>query len=185
MTPHADAITAAAEHFEGWAYGGYAPDRRRVDCCSFAALVVGLALDLDELQLSSDEDSAWAAANVWSTAKPWSGPEVVFELLGAQGAVLVDAGGVAHLPDGSTDVGPQLPTPGRWHWVQGWRSLTDGVVAAGDRGHTFLWFALSPYVGWVLESQEGVGVVAYRAGWEDRTKPYRAGVAWAVLPEVS
>ena len=168
MTPHTDAITEAAAAYHG------VPYERQV-CTVHVARVLR---DVGVLQLT---EAAWAALNIHDHRFPWSPPFEARRQL--PGAVLVD-----HLGRVAGEVGPQLPTTGRWHLCQGWQTLSglDGTVdVTTDRGHCFLWYATSPTEGFTVESQPGSGPTTWGPGlWATRTRIYRAGVAWCVLPEL-
>lgn len=195
-----DAVLHAAAAFRGWAYGGLDYGRQRVDCSAFAALVVREAFGVPAEV--STADSWWAAMMILDARRPWSPCE----------AAAVDPGGWLR----PARTGPERPEVGRWMLVQSWRTLTgsrvDGEttrsVAVGDRGHTLLWLSTvgDPWMGWALESQEGVGPCMSTGdgviplgqsidehgnpyghrplAWADRMKRYAAGTAWCVLPEV-
>jgi len=169
-----DPVLAAHHAYEEWDYGAYrGRGARQTDCVSHLALV------LRDAGLLSFEvgDDAWLRLMVDPMA-PWSMVHEVHRQL--PGTVLVD-----HLGRVAGEVGPQVPTAGRWHAVQGWQSLTDGRVGVRDAGHALLWYAETATEGFTIESQPGTGPTIWRGRWADRVELYKAGVAWCVLPELA
>ena len=154
-----DAITDALADLRA-AHPGY-----RWPCCTLVARLVDRAYGLR----MTPGGTWWAAVNVWARHRPWSGIHALAE---QPGGTLVDA-----------------PIPGRWHVAQGWTHLDMlGHVDDRSRGHTWLWWALTPTHGLALESSTERGI-RWPTGddctgeaWADRCAPYAAGVRLVALP---
>jgi hypothetical protein len=137
MTPAHLAILRETAPFRGWGYGAWDPPRRRCDCSSFAASVLGYA----------PGSPGWKAINVWDHGLPWSG----IQYLADQGALVAGAlwPGPVQLPAGGVVL------------VQGWSGLVEGqFVLSTSTGHAFLWLVDGdPSMGWAVESQVGRGPI--------------------------
>jgi hypothetical protein len=191
-------------HFLDWVYGpdkdvrfprpGLSLPRSRIwkpgepkstNCSSFgAAVLVGTWPN------GKWTEQTYADLQIFNPAeRPWSPADAVA------------AAGVGRvLPMG------EEPMPGRWHYCQGWKTLSGTITVGehagepgwvrGDRGHTFFWYCpdrgddtdtdadADTYTpdGFMLEAHSTrAGIRYYAASWASMVDIYKAGIAVAAL----
>lgn len=186
-----DAILEAAAAFAGWRYAwGLDRDARALGCTSLLGLVLIAGYQL--AHRANQHSDWWRDVSIWDPTRPWSG---LYAVRKSPGGHLV-----------APRSGPERPALGAWLAVYMWRELDGPVDQPEERGHCVLWRVSDddPWLGWSLESQEGIGPCIGTADgyiplgdaleadgtprpglqpmrWADRMGRY-AHLGWVVLP---